>query len=180
MKLPTVYVPHLDHRLTALLSFTLRRNEGFFGPDHGESKRLGDVYRASLEGSGIMLRVLLEFLGIKSIQGPPPSLEPKNGTDARLGYNILRGIPPVDIFQISAADAVRLASLHDGISKRTGHPAFNKQGLGMDPVELEWASIWVVTQIWNRCYAPDPIPIHRDVFRLLIAGTWNGVPFVVS
>jgi type I restriction-modification system DNA methylase subunit len=72
-------------------------------------------------------------LDLKKLMGDQ---DHKKGTDARLGYGVLQGIPPVDIAQISATDAAKLASLHDSISKRTGHPAFNKQGLGMDPVDL--------------------------------------------
>jgi hypothetical protein len=160
----------------------LRRNAGFFGTDHGEGKQLGDLYRASQEGSGIMLRVLIEFLGVKAREGPPPTLVAVSATnaDARLGYADLKGIAPVDPAKIDAAEAAKLARLHDGVSKRTGHPAFNKQNLGMDPIELEWATIWVVTQIWSKCYAPDPIPVHRDIFGLLNAGRWNGIPFVPS
>jgi hypothetical protein len=65
MRLPPEYVKHLDHRITALMTFTLRRDFSWFGPDHGEEQNLGDVYRGSLEGSGIMLRMLMEFFRSK-------------------------------------------------------------------------------------------------------------------
>jgi hypothetical protein len=52
---------HIAHRLTALLSVISRQqaDPNFFT---GRS----DVYRASIEGSYIMLRVFIEFLGVES------------------------------------------------------------------------------------------------------------------
>jgi len=166
--------------MTALLSFTLRRNSDFFGPDHGETKGLGDLYRASQEGAGTMLRALIEFLGVKSKEGIPPLLVPMTRHDVRLGLDALIGIPAITVAAIGPAKAARLAALHDGISKRTSHAAFNKQVDGMNPADLEWATEWVVSEIWNRCFAPDPIPIHRDIYALLKGGKWKGIPFVPS
>src|SRR5258706_90731 len=100
MHLPQSYVPHLDHRITVLLSFTVRRDAGFFTSNHGEPKEFGDLYRGSLEGAGIMLRMLLEFLGVKAKSG-----------------------------------------------------------------------------IWDRCYYPEAITVHRDLFGLLKDGKWEGIPF---
>jgi len=74
MKMPASFISDLDHRMTALLSFTLRRNSDFFGPDHGETKGLGDLYRASQEGAGTMLRALIGFFRFLSgslTQGGP-------------------------------------------------------------------------------------------------------------
>lgn len=93
MKLPASYVTHLDHRITALMTFTVRREVGFFGPDHGESKQLGDIYRGSQEGAGIMLRILLEFLGVKAAV--------KKGDDL-LGRGGLAHIAPVDLGKLDA------------------------------------------------------------------------------
>jgi hypothetical protein len=181
MKLPAKYIGHLDHRITVLLSFTLRRDLGFFGPDHGEAKGLGDLYRASLEGSGIMLRALLELLGAKcDYRKNPVGLKAKSGSDARLGSGELSKIPPLDISRLAADVELRLAKLHDGISKRTGHPAFNKLSVGLDPAELSWGTEWILKEIWERCYAPKPIIIHRDIVRLLKGSEWKGIPFCPS
>jgi len=95
MQLPQSYLGHLDHRLTVLLSFTIRRDLGVFAPDHGESLRRGDVYRTSQEGSAIMLRVLLEFLGLKSKEGNPPTLVEAGARASRLGIGDLAHIPAV-------------------------------------------------------------------------------------
>jgi hypothetical protein len=181
MKLPPEYVTHLDHRITALMTFTLRRDSNWFGPDHGEEKNLGDVYRGSLEGSGIMLRMLMEFLGVKAARNNPRKLvEAKDLFDVRLGKGKLKKIDRVDINSKAPfrdCSKLILARLHSGTSKRTAHPAFNRFTSGLDPNELRTATKWVVTEIWNRCYSPDPIPIHRDLFKLMNGGRWEGIPF---
>ncbi len=168
MKLPAEYVTHLDHRITVLMTFTLRRDSYWFGPDHGEEKNLGDVYRASHEGAGIMLRMLMEFLGVKAEGNPRRLGKATDDRSERLGKKgNLENIKPVDpnseeSFVICSKDF--LARIHSETSKRTAHPEFLSHGL--DPKDLRDATKWVVTEIWNRCYNPDPITIHRDLFKL--------------
>jgi hypothetical protein len=181
MKLPTEYVTHLDHRITALMAFTLRRDSNWFGADHGEQKNLGDVYRSSLEGSGIMLRMLMEFLGVKAERNNPRKLvEAKDPFDVRLGKGKLKKIPKVDILSratFRGCSKTFLARLHSGTSKRTAHPAFNRFTSGLDPNELRKATKWVLQEIWERCYKPDAIIIHRDIFNQLQDGKWENIPF---
>jgi hypothetical protein len=181
MKVPSHYVPHLDHRVSVLLSFTIRRDRGYFGPDHGESRQVGDLYRASLEGAGIMLRSLIEFLGAQcDHKATPPRLIPKKGSDAFLGVGDLGHIPPVDVSKIPPAMESLLAKLHDGVSKRTGHPAFKKVSDGLDPDELRSASAWIVRALWESCYDPDPLVVHGDIIVLLGSPAWSGVPLAIS
>src|SRR5438034_5853717 len=98
MKLPTEYVPHLDHRITVLMAFTVRRDCGWFDCNRAEQKNFGDLYRASLEGAGIMLRMLMEFLGVKAARNNrTKSVEAKHPQAARLGKGKLRRILKVDI-----------------------------------------------------------------------------------
>jgi hypothetical protein len=182
MKLPLSYLGHLDHRITCLLSFVVRRDTGFFGDGNGEEKHVGDLYRASLEGAGIMLRALIEFLGAKPCYQRdqlnfPLTLIAVAKPDVGLGYGDLAHIDSLDLKYLDPITAARLAWMHDGVSKRSGHAAFNKQALGLDPKDLEWAAIFVVTEIWGRCYKPDPIPIHQDIYAMLSDGIWAGVPF---
>lgn len=185
MKLPQSYVPHLDHRITVLMTFTVRRDAGFFGSDHGEPTELGDVYRASLEGAGIMLRMLLEFLGVKAKRNDPRKLTQSGNSDATqsgnsdavLGQGVLAHIDRVDINELDASREELLARMHDEASKRTAHPAFNKVTVGLNPVELREATKWVVNEIWDRCYDPEAVTVHRDLFRLLEGGKWEGIPF---
>jgi hypothetical protein len=51
---------HLEHRLTALLAFVCRLSDTEFWQGNG------DLFRSALEGSGTMLRVFIEFLGVRS------------------------------------------------------------------------------------------------------------------
>jgi hypothetical protein len=182
MKIPSQYVPDLDHRITALMTFTVRRDSGWFDPDHGEEKNLGDVYRASLEGAAIMLRILIEFLGLNGKcenghwkLGKPPDLG-----DVRLGKGLLSRITPADHNLITPANpilAALIAKMYGEVSKRTAHSAFNKIGHGLDLKDLREATKWVVNEIWKRCYDPAPITVHRDLFRLLPGGQWEGIRF---
>jgi hypothetical protein len=161
------------------MTFTLRRESNWFGPYHGEQNNLGDVYRASLEGAAIMLRMLIEFLGVKAEGNPPKLCKATDDRSERLGKKgDLEKIKPVDPnslepFSICSKDL--LARMHSEASKRTAHPEFLSHGL--DPQELRDATKWVVTEIWNRCYNPDPITIHRDLFKLMNGGQWEGIPF---
>jgi len=178
MKLPQCYVPHLDHRITVLMTFTVRRDGGFFGSDHGESKELGDVYRASLEGAAIMLRMLLEFVGVKAKFNVPGKLTESDKRDHVLGEGDLGHIAAVDINKLDTSEEPFLARMHDEASKRTAHAGFHKVPLGLNPDELRKVTKWILKQIWNRCYDPDEaITIHRDLFSLLKDGKWEGIPF---
>ena len=179
MKLPPHYVTHFDHRITVLMTFTIRRELGWFGSDHGEQKNLGDIYRASLEGSGIMLRMLMEFLGVKSCYKDPKILCSsgyKKG-DVRLENGLLRHIAAVDPKLIPQPLHAFLARMHDEASKRTAHAGFENVTTGLHPQELHDATKWVLNEIWERCYKPDAITIHGDLFRLLQNGKWEGVEF---
>jgi hypothetical protein len=182
MRIPPQYVGDLDHRITALMSFTVRRETGWFGLDHGESRRLGDVYRASLEGAGVTLRALIEFLGVKScwVRGKIELGDNDNTNDLVLGFAPLASLARITKADLEGKDktlADFIAKMHDDASKRTAHPAFNKLRFGLNPDDLAKATAWAVTEIWQRCYDPDPITIHGDLYALLKGGRWKNVPF---
>ena len=72
---------HVAHRLTALLAVINRqKDQGFFSGK-------GDLYCGCIEGSYIMLRVFIEFLGVESLRRSTPACaanapkgeEPKTG-----------------------------------------------------------------------------------------------------
>jgi hypothetical protein len=177
MQLPPQYVGFIDHRMTVLMAFTLRRDAKWFGPDHGESKQLGDVYRASLEGAGIMLRALIEFVGVKSAwNGKLRLVDNDKKGDTILGHSDLTHILQVRSADLEIGMAAFIAKMHDEAAKRTAHPT-QRISTGLDPDDLAKATEWVVREIWDRCYKPDPIIIHRDIFSLLKDGTWKGIPF---
>ncbi len=172
MKIPPDYVPHLDHRITSLMAFTVRRDRGWFCAGSG------DLYRASLEGSGIMLRMLMEFLGVKANRKKPTELTVSNDGDVRLGIGGLKLIEPVKPDVVNrTVDGPFLARMHSEASKRTAHPQFFELKSGLDPDDLRKATKWVVGDIWRRCYEPDAITVHGDLFCLLQNGRWEDIPF---
>jgi len=174
MKIPPQYAPHLDHRITALMAFTVRRESGWF--DQGQ--HLGDVYRCSLEGAGIMLRMLMEFLGVKADAKDPTKLgRVKDSRNEHLGMGLLTTIAPVDPSKLDRGTEQFLAKMHSEASKRTAHPGFIKFCYGLDPQDLREATKWVLSEIWTRCYDPDPITVHPDLYSLLHKGQWESIPF---
>lgn len=177
MRLPPNYIPDLDHRITVLLSFTLRCQSGFF---EREPQTYGDLYRASLEGAAIMLRMLIEFLGLKADQRNIGKLKPSSETDTRLGIDALSEISAIDKDSLDTATTEFLARMHSEASKRTAHPNFGKITTGLDPEDLQKASKFILTEIWQKCYYPAPIPVHNDLYRLLPQGHWEGIPFCPS
>lgn len=174
MKLPPEYVDDLDHRITVLLTFTVRHHARSF------PSQSGDLYRASLEGSAIMLRMLLEFLGVKAETQNPHKLTAVrefSEHDVLLGKHKLTDIKAVEIRKLDSETNQFLARMHDEASKRTAHSAFGKRLPGLCPVELRQATRWVLTEIWERCYAPDAITVHGDLFVQLKDAKWEGIPF---
>jgi hypothetical protein len=96
------------------MTFTIRREAGFFDSNHGEPREVGDLYRGSLEGSGIMLRILLEFLGVKANPKKPAKLVSSDKRDAVLGQGRLASIAAVDIGKLDSPPTEQfLARMHD-------------------------------------------------------------------
>jgi len=114
---------HIAHRLTALLSVFHRQKD----PEFFSGK--GDIYCASIEGSYIMLRVFIEFLGVES-SNKSGLLELKQRTrirsqnqkktretDVMLDCFGLELVSPDDF----GSNASLVARVHDGLSKSTAH-----------------------------------------------------------
>lgn len=176
--MPADYIEHLDHRITALLTLFVRNDAGF------DWTGKGDLYRASLEASSIMLRALIEFLGVKSDRKNPGTLTvSKRGAASKgvgddvLGVGNLAVVPAVDPKALGTSLERLIAGAHDGAAKRSAHAVFASSVGPLDPGEHRRAVKWVVSEIWNRCYDPDPIVVHPDLFGLLQGGAWEGIPF---
>jgi hypothetical protein len=188
MKLPTEFVPDLDHRITVLLTYSVRNDARWFerrlidGKDY--DPYLGDVHSACLEGSSIMARALLEFLGLCSSKPDQNgNVTLKSSTprrkDLRLGHETLQGISPVDsqlLQQQEPAMANLLARIHNETSKRTAHKNSSVSS-GMSPKELRQATKWIVNEVWNRCFAPGPITVQPHLFCQLVDEKWENIPF---
>jgi hypothetical protein len=164
------------------MSFTVRLDSEFFGKQNVANEKIGDIYRSSLEGSSIMLRMLIEFLGIKSKldSGNPVLGKNCDRRDIYLGKGELKNISAVEV--ISLCDEIKdlIARMHYEASKRTAHPTFHSFSNGLDPKELREATKWVINQIWEKCYKPDSISIHPHLYDQLEDGRWEGIPFEPS
>lgn len=115
---------HIPHRLTALLS-TLRRKQS--EPFFFQAK--GDVYCSAIEGTYIMTRVFIEFLGVESKWSSDGlSLVPRTRTKGKSGKIARDTDVMLDCFGLPLAspsdfapDEALIARVHDGLSKSTAH-----------------------------------------------------------
>jgi hypothetical protein len=109
---------HFAHRLTALLCVAKRSEESGFWQGRG------DVYCASIEGSFIMFRMFVEFLGLESYRLASGehdlhrrSLKKRKETDVMLDNFGLSLAQPDDF----APHRALVGRVHDGVSKATAH-----------------------------------------------------------
>jgi hypothetical protein len=152
---------HLAHRLTALLCVAKRSEQPEFW--HGR----GDVYCASIEGSFIMFRVLLEFLGLESYrEGEEHDLRQRRRrreTDVMLDNFGLTLAEPSDF------DPHRrlVARVHDGVSKATAHLTYEANDF-FDPVRDYVTALKELLRVIRiRVYDPlgREIKLHPDLAR---------------
>jgi hypothetical protein len=115
---------HIAHRLTALLSVIKREQHD---PEFFSGK--GDLYCGCIEGSYVMLRVFIEFLGVESSHAGG-DLHLAQRTRARFNGEKSSGDTDImlDCFGlplVSPADfdpnQQLIARVHDGLSKSTAH-----------------------------------------------------------
>jgi hypothetical protein len=121
---------HIPHRLTAWLS-TIRRQQ----VDHFFFQGKGDIYRSAIEGTYIMTRVFIEFLGVESqrkgtdlILAPRARTKQKSSKKARDTDVMLDcfGLPLASPSDFSPHEAL-IARVHDGLSKSTAHFTFKTE-----------------------------------------------------
>ena len=114
---------HVAHRLTALLAVIKRQTD----PEFFSGK--GDLYCGCIEGSYIMLRVFIEFLGVESSRAggqlrliQRTRQQAKNQKKARDTDVMLDcfGLPLVPLADFGS-HAQLIARVHDGLSKSTAH-----------------------------------------------------------
>lgn len=118
---------HIPHRLTALLS-PIRRQQvspSFFSGQ-------GDIYCSAIEGSYIMLRVFIEFLGVESKkEGKVLKLVQRTREKAKGQKRARETDVMLDCFALPLAEPSDfaphqdlIARVHDGLSKSTAHFTF--------------------------------------------------------
>ncbi len=107
-------VLHLEHRLTVLLAFVSRLSDTAFWQGNG------DLFRSAFEGASTMLRVFIEFLGVRSERrGEDIRLVPykPQGDDVTIESFGVAGLKP----EMFGEDSELIAIVHEGIKKGTVH-----------------------------------------------------------
>jgi hypothetical protein len=156
---------HLAHRLTALLCFAKRSEEPGFWQGRG------DLHCASIEGSFIMFRVFVEFLGLESYRRDTGehdlrrrSIKRRRDTDVMLDNFGLTLAEPADF------DPHRqlVARVHDGVSKATAHLTYEANDFFDSSRDYGPALNELMRVIQNRFYKPlgREIELHPDLKQL--------------
>src|SRR5262249_17367292 len=154
---------HLAHRLTALLCVAKRNEQQ---PKFWQGR--GDVYCASIEGSFIMFRVLLEFLGLESYrEGTKHDLRRRRRrkeTDVMLDNFGLTLAEPSDL----GPHRQLVARVHDGVSKATAHLTYGANDFFDSSRDYITALNELLQVIRLRVYGPlgREIKLHPDLARL--------------
>jgi hypothetical protein len=156
---------HLAHRLTALLCVAKRSEQSDFWQGRG------DVYCASIEGSFIMFRMFVEFLGLQSYRLASGEhdlrhrpLKKRRDTDVMLDNFGLTLTEPSDFDPHRAL----VGRVHDGVSKVTAHRTYDANDF-FDPVrDYVPALNELVRVIHRRVYKPlgKDFELHPDLKRL--------------
>jgi hypothetical protein len=156
---------HLAHRLTALLCVAKRSEQSDFWQGRG------DVYCASIEGSVIMFRVFVEFLGLESYRVDSGehdlrrrSPHKRKDTDVMLDNFGLALAEPSDF------DSHRhlVARVHNGVSKATAHLTYEANDFFDSARDYFPALRELVRVLRDRSYKPlgRDFELHPDLRRL--------------
>jgi hypothetical protein len=156
---------HLAHRLTALLCVAKRSEQSDFWQGRG------DVYCASIEGSFIMFRVFVEFLGLESYRLASGehdlrrrSLKKRRDTDVMLDNFGLALAEPSDF----DPHRTLVGRVHDGVSKATAHLTYEANDFFDAARDYVPALNELVRVIHQRVYKPlgKDFQLHPDLKRL--------------
>jgi|SRR5882724_11606692 len=156
---------HFAHRLTALLCVAKRSEESGFWQGRG------DVYCASIEGSFIMFRMFVEFLGLESYRLASGehdlrrrSLKKRKETDVMLDNFGLSLAQPDDF----APHRALVGRVHDGVSKATAHLTYEANDFFDSGRDYMPALKELVRVIYERLYKPlgRDFEFHPDLQHL--------------
>ncbi len=156
---------HLAHRLTVLLCVAKRSEQSDFW------QGLGDVYCASIEGSFIMFRMFVEFLGLESYRLDSGehdlrrrSRGKRKDTDVMLDNFGLALAEPSDF----GSHRHLIARVHDGVSKATAHLTYEANDFFHPSKDYLLALHELVRVIHNRLYKAlgKDFELHPDLKRL--------------
>ena len=159
---------HLAHRLTSLLSPICRPET-----DYDAWGKRNDTYRAAKEGSYVMLRLFIEFLGVKGDRKNPGRLTAAGGDDDDLRLSAFRkwgvaSLRPADF----GADEGFIADTHRILCKINAHFTYDDRKLDhYDRIaslpDADWrkAAELVLQKLHVEFYqkVKQPIVVHEDL-----------------
>ena len=144
---------HLEHRLTVLLAFVCRlKDTGFWQGN-------GDLFRSALEGSSTMLRVFIEFLGVRSKRQDsqlclvPYEALPDDITIESFG---VAKLAPEDFGE----QAQLIAIVHEGIKKGTVHLTWQSGHEYKSDEHFIQAVAVVLQKLYDHLYCPLGYDFH--------------------
>ena len=154
---------HFAHRLTDLLCVAKRSEQSDFWQGRG------DVHCASIEGSFIMFRMFVAFLGLESYRLPSGehdlrSRKQRKPTDVTLANFGLPPAQPADF----APHCALVGRVHDGVSKATAHLTYEANDFFDSGRDYIPALKELVRVIHERLYKPlgRDFQLHPDLQRL--------------
>ncbi|MCX6979313.1 MAG: hypothetical protein NTV08_00965 [Verrucomicrobia bacterium] len=159
---------HMAHRVTSLLSPIVRSDN-----DHAAWGNRNDTYRAAKEGSYVMLRLLIEFLGVKGSrknEGRLAEAGTDDDDDLRLSSFLKWGavsLRPTDF----GADESFVADTHRTLCKINAHftyddrkPDYYDRIASLPDLDWERGIELVLTKLHSEFYVKvgQPIVVHED------------------
>jgi hypothetical protein len=159
------FTAHFAHRVTALLCVAKRSEQSDFWQGRG------DLFCASIEGSFIMFRMFVEFLGLESYRLDSGehdlrrrSLKKRRPTDVMLDNFGLPLAEPTDFDPHRAL----IGRVHDGVSKATAHLTYEANDFFDSARDYIPALNELVRVIYERLYKPfgRDFDLHPDLKRL--------------
>ena len=144
---------HLEHRLTVLLAFVCRLSDTEFW------KGNGDLFRSALEGSSTMLRVFIEFLGVRSKR--------RDSDLCLVPYEALRDDITIESFGVArlapeafGEHAQLIAIVHEGIKKGTVHLTWQSRHQYKSDEHFVQAVAVVLQKLYSHLYCPLGYDFH--------------------
>ena len=144
---------HIPHRLRACLTWLPLQSE-LLTTITDANAHASIMHRCFLhtvsEGRMAAIRWLIEFVGIREVNGKPEYPSPRK-TDVSISF--IQGGKPIDI---DSPEAAFLAKVWKGCSQASGHPTQDTDHPPVDPKTLDKALRIIVSHLKQTIYSADP------------------------
>jgi hypothetical protein len=144
---------HLEHRLTAILAFVVRLSDVSIWQGNG------DLFRSAIEGASTILRVMIEFLGVRS--------DRCDGEIRLVRYKSQRDDVTIGSFgrprltpEMFGDDQRLIAVVHEGIKKGTVHLTWESGHEYKSDEHFTHAVAVVLDKLYHHLYEPLGYDFH--------------------